>query len=212
MIRRLLLLCCVALACVAPVPRPSAPQTPRPPEAVASNDARATSLLPSNVETVTLAQTMEAVSPRWGPTPDGPILLDEFGESQVVVGAGTHLIVTSDPQPGPDGTWVAAWVVASDSSWPSDYVAWFPASQRGRATIRSMPREGCPGVATIATIAPLLPDDRRRCVGSGDIAFEAKTWFPGATPGYDVDSVWFGSGSDLRGSVALFDAGLDPFG
>ena len=164
------------------------------------------------VETVTLARTTAPITPRWGPTPEGPELRDDFGENVVVLDPGKTIIVLGDPQPGPDGTWVPGYVVPDDRSWPVDFVAWIPAIQRGQPTLERVEREGCPGAATIGTVAPLLAADRRRCIGSAEITLMGRTWRPVRLPAYDADPIWLGANTDQRRTVAVFDGGDDPFG
>jgi hypothetical protein len=81
----------------------------------------------------------------------------------------------------------------------------------GRPTLRHKDPAACPDVATIASLARLVPPDRLRCTGDAEISMDVRTWLPASYTGYEVDPAWFGSSSDLRRSVALFDAGDDPF-
>src|SRR3954463_4199540 len=105
--------------------------TPLPSEGSASASEPATSRPPlvdvtlrPNEAPVTLARTTESLTPRWGASPDGPLLLDDFGEHPEVFDAGTKVVVLGDAVPGPGGTWVPIWFVPNMERWPNDFFAW----------------------------------------------------------------------------------------
>jgi hypothetical protein len=144
--------------------------------------------------------------------PDGPLLVGDGG-NVLALESGRELLVLSEPQAGADGTYVRAWILPSTTIWPGDFVAWVPATRRdGRPTLTMADVPACPGVATIATLAPLLPADRLRCAGSQTLTFDARSWFPAEVPIYDTDPAWYGTNADLAGSTSLFDPGPALFG
>jgi len=153
-----------------------------------------------------------SVVPRTGQSPDGPELLDDYGENVQTLDGGRVVVVLTDPVPGPNGAWVRAWIPEDPSVTPGDFYAWVPVTRNGRAMLRAIDPAACPRVATIATIAPLLPPDRFLCVGDRIVQMDVKTWVPAGYASYDVDPGWYGTANDLGRTVALFDGGVDPFG
>jgi hypothetical protein len=144
--------------------------------------------------------------------PDGPVLVGDGG-NVLALESGRELLVLSEPQAGADGTYVRAWILPSTTIWPGDFVAWVPATRRdGRPTLAMADVPACPGVGTIATLAPLLPADRLRCAGSQTLTIDARSWFPVEVPSYDTDPAWYGTNADLAGSTSLFDPGPALFG
>jgi hypothetical protein len=160
---------------------------------------------------VARAIVTEAIHLREGPTPTGPELRDDLGHP-LALDPGRLVVPLGDPQPGPGGAWVRAWVAPSRTVWPGDFDAWIPAKIGDRDTLRLLPSPDCPHVATIAALAPLLPQDRLHCVGSEPITFDARTWLPGVVPTYDVDPTWYGTNADPAGTTSLFDPGPVGFG
>jgi hypothetical protein len=184
-----------------PAPSPDVP-TPGPLPLVALNGPR---------DGVKQAILTEGLIPHTGPTPEGPELRDPFGENVQPVEAGRIVVVLTDPIPGPNGTWVRTWIPENPSATPGDFFAWLPATKHGRPLLRDVAAATCPRFATIASIAPLLPPDRLRCVGDRVFAMDVRTWLPASYASYDVDPAWYGLENDMRRSVALFDGGVDPF-
>ena len=197
----------ITLAACSAVPPPSSTASPD-----ASTEPVAPVQLVPGAPTVPQAVLLEALTPRWGPSPDGPQLLDDFGENVQVLDAGRRVAVLGDPQPGPDGAWVPVWVVPDPQLALGDFFAWLPATQIGRQTLRTMPSAICPGTATTSTLAVLLPPDRFRCAGSTPLTIDAKTWLLDSWPAYDVDPAWYGTNRNPGATVSAFDGGPDPFG
>ena len=187
-------------------------QTPAPSARSAGPEPLPTFTLSGPLNGVNQAVLLESLVPHTGPTPDGPELMDDFGENKQSVEAGRKVIVLTDEVAGPDGMWVRVWVPSDPQVAPGDYYAWLPTTQRGRPTLRQVDPVKCPREATIASLAPLTPPDRFRCAGDQPITMDVRTWLPGGYTGYDVDPDWFGSNSDLRRTVSLFAAGDDPTG
>jgi hypothetical protein len=198
------------IACAITPPPPSTASVD--PTAVAPADPIAPIPIGPGAATVRQAVLMEALTPRWGLSPDGPQLLDDFGEHLQVLDGGRRVAVLGDPQVGPDGTWVPVWIVPDPQTAQGDFYAWLPATQQGRPTIRETPSAVCPAVATTATLAALLPPDRFRCAGRSPLTIDAKTWLLASWPAYDVDPGWYGTNRDPGDTVSAFDGGPDPFG
>jgi hypothetical protein len=148
---------------------------------------------------------------RAGPTPTGPELRDDLAHP-LTLDPGRLVVPLGDPQPGPGGAWIRAWVAPSETVWPGDFVAWIQSTVAGQDVLRVLPAPACPGAATIGSLAPLLPQDRLRCVGSAEVTLDARTWLPGAIPTYDVDPAWYGTNGDPAGTTSLFDPGPVTFG
>ena len=149
---------------------------------------------------------LETLALLYGPRPAPG--LDDGGSEPLR--AGRHVVLLGDPLPGPDGTWARAWVPYDPQFGPGDVYAWVPATQNGRATLGPADSAVCPAVATIVTIAPLLPPDRLRCVGRTPITIDARSWSPGEWSNYDVAPRWYGTNSDPGNTISLFDAGPEP--
>jgi hypothetical protein len=194
------------VGCASLTPDPSSTPEPSPPAPLQPL------VLSGPKDGVKQAVLMEALTPRWGPTPDGPELLDDFGENANVLDAGRRVVLLGDPQHGPDGTWVRVWVVPDPSVGLGNFSAWLPDTQMGRATLRKIDSAACPALATIGSLAPLLPPDRFRCVGRTKITIDARSWLPVDWPNYDVAPAWYGTNADPGGTVSLFDGGPTPFG
>ena len=162
--------------------------------------------------TVSQATLMEALTPRWGPTPDGPQLLDEFGEHVRVIEAGRTVAILGEALAGPDGTWVPVYLEQDPDTYVGDFFAWLPATQKGRPTLRRIPSDVCPAVSTTATLAALSPPDRLRCAGRRELTIDALTWRIEIWPAYDTDPAWYGTNKDPGFTVIGRDGGPDPFG
>jgi hypothetical protein len=162
--------------------------------------------------TVRQAILMEALTPRWGPAPDGPELRDDFGENVQILEGGRTVAVLGEPVAGPVGTWVPVWIAPDPNVALGDFFAWLPATQNGRPTLRPIPSAVCPALATIATLGALLPPDRFRCAGRAMLTIDALTWLNESWPAYDVDPAWYGTNRDPGATVSARDGGPDPFG
>ncbi len=143
--------------------------------------------------------------------PDGPELRDDLGH-RLVLDPGRFAVPLGDPQPGPGGSWVRAWIAPSLTVWPGDFTAWIQLSNRGLPTVQLVDAPACPTEATIRSLAPLTPPDRLACAGSTRLTFEARTWLPGTVATYDVDPAWYGTNLDAAGTTSLFDPGPIGFG
>jgi hypothetical protein len=125
---------------------------------------------------------------------------------------GRLVVPLGQPQPGPGGSWVRAWVAPSTTIWPGDFTAWIPVTDRGAPSLQLLDAPACPAEATIGTLAPLTPPDRLACAGSTPLTFDARTWLPGVVATYDVAPAWYGTNADPAGTTSLFDPGPIPFG
>lgn len=152
-----------------------------------------------------------ALVPRTGDRPDGPQLVTDPDGHPQPLDAGREVVILGDPVPGPDGTWVRVWVEESTKFWPGDFYAWVPATQGDRATLTPVDPAVCPGEATIETLAPLVQQDRLRCVGTTEVTIDARTGQLGLVPIYDVNPIWYGTNAGPP-TTALFDPGPARFG
>ncbi len=158
------------------------------------------------------AVLLKDVVPHWGPGPDGPQLLDEWGENPSPLGAGRRVVLLEAPVAGPGGPWVRVWIAPDPSVAPGDFYAWLPVTLEGRPALRIEAAPPCPEVATIQAVAGLLQTDRLRCFGDRPLRLEADSWLPGTWPTYDVDPAWYGTNADAGATISLYDraAGSRP--
>ena len=172
-----------------------------------------------SLEPVALGAPAEAPPPRarvlekirlYARGPDGPPLISSSGDL-LALESGREVVILAE-QSGRDASWLRAWVVPSSTIWPGDFVAWFPSTIRGRKVVEVEPAVRCPDVATITTLAPLLPIHRLACAGDRSLTLDARSWLAVDAPSYDADPAWFGTSVDPASSVALFDPGPTLFG
>jgi hypothetical protein len=155
--------------------------------------------------------TTVPVQTRRGDAPDGPQLFDDLG-NPLRLDAGRLVVPLGPPRAGPGGQWVRVWVAPSQTVYPGDFVAWILTTIRGQAVLQPLDRVACPRLATIASLARLIPPDRLRCAGATELTFDARSWLPGVVPTYDVDPAWYGTNADPAGTTSLFDPGPVAFG
>lgn len=157
------------------------------------------------------ATLLEPLVPRLGATPDGPEMRSQPDGIPEALDRGRRVVLLGDPQPGPGGEWVRVWVEPSLQVSPGDFYAWLPTARDGREVLGRIDPVACPELATIQTLAPLVQQDRLRCVGDREVTIDGRTGQLGAVPMYDVEPAWYGMNAAPAPTV-LFDAGPIRFG
>lgn len=149
--------------------------------------------------------------PRLGDGPDGPQFVSQPDGHPQPLEMGRRVVLLGEPEPGPDGPWVRVWVEPSSEAWPGDFYGWLPANRPNRTILNPVAPATCPNEATIQTLAPLVQQDRLRCVGKTEITIEGRTGQLGRVPFYDVNPAWYGTNAGPP-ILAMFDPGPIRFG
>jgi hypothetical protein len=153
----------------------------------------------------------EPLVPRTGDRPDGPELVTDPDGLPEALAPRTEVVLLGNPQPGPDGTWVRVWIQEDPQVSAGDFYAWLPATMGGRETMKTIDPVTCPTEATVDTLAPLVQQDRLRCVGSTAVTIDVRSGQLGRVPLYDVEPAWYGRNAGPP-TTALFNPGPARFG
>lgn len=144
------------------------------------------------------------VQPRWTPGDDGVGMTDDWGEHPALFEPPVPVSVLEGPTEVEGIDWYRIYVLPDAMRWPSDFVAWVPATVDGVEVIAFEDPTPCPA-ATAPELATLSPSARVECFGDQPLSFAARSWRPGHWTSYMVDPSWLGTFAPGDHSISLFE-------
>lgn len=156
------------------------------------------------------ATIVQPVQPRWSPGDAGIGMTDDWAEHPAILEPPVAVSVLDGPTPADGTDWYRVYVLPDAMRWPSDFVAWVPASLNGAAVMRFDEATPCPN-ASAPELGVLSPRARVACFGDRSLTLVAQSWRPGYWTPYRTDPAWLGSGDGGDRSVSLFENGGGMF-
>ena len=157
-----------------------------------------------------LATIVVTVQPRWAAGDDGVPMTDDWGENPAFLEPPVAVSVLAGPVAMDDADWYQVYVLPDAMRWPSDFVAWVPATIDGAAVLDMEEPAPCPD-GEVAALAQLSPAGRVACFGDQTLRFVARSWLGGHWVPYGLDPAWLGTSIEDTRTVSLFEPGGGEF-